>query len=121
MSTAERVHGNDHPIVVLTDANFEEMILRSPVPVLVAFCSSRCGPSQRLGSSLHSVAETFGDSARIGRFEMDGRSTTPTDYGVQATPTLLFFRGGKAVARAVGAAPEEWLRRKLDDQIRSES
>ena len=121
MSNAKRADMDEQTYLLLTDSNFDELVVRSPVPVLVAFCSSQCGPSQRLGPTLRRLAEAYADTVRIGRFEMDGRSTTPTHYGVQAAPTLLFFRGGKPAARAVGAAPEEWLRGKLDDQIRTGS
>lgn len=121
MSKAERPHVDGTTCLQLTDANFEELVLRSPVPVLVAFCSSRCGPSQRLGATLAGLAGAYGTGARIGRFEMEGRSAITIRYGVQATPTLLFFRGGEPAQRAVGEAPEEWLRHKLDEEIRRKS
>ncbi len=102
----------------LTDVNFEELILRSPVPALVAFCSSQCGPSQKLGPTLTALAMKYGSRARIGRFEVEANSATSTQYGVQATPVVLLFSGGRPAERIVGLPPEELLQGKLDDQIR---
>ncbi len=89
-------------IVHSTDAEFQETVLDSEVPVLVDFWASWCQPCRALTPHLDALANRFEGRAKIVKMDVDSNPTTPGDYGVRGIPTLLVFKGGKVVDQLVG-------------------
>ncbi len=90
-------------IVTLTDENFASEVLESDVPVLVDFWAEWCGPCKMIGPVLDQVADEVGDTARIGKVDVDANQALSAQYGVRSIPLLLFFRNGEVVDKIVGA------------------
>lgn len=95
------------------DADFENEVLKSPVPVLVDFSSVLCGPCNRLLPVLHELASDVGGSARIVAIEITMNERLVEQYGIAALPTLLVFQNGKVIHRMVGLKSKDYLREAL--------
>ena len=94
-------HGNE--------GNFEKLVLKSSVPVLVDFYADWCGPCRRLGPILEELAnETPG--ARIVKINVDDSPNLASQYGVDAIPSLRVFKNGVVTQQLVGLASKEELK-----------
>ncbi|MCS7282586.1 MAG: thioredoxin [Anaerolineae bacterium] len=107
-----------HPVVV-TDADFEEIVLKSRLPVLVDFWAAWCGPCRAVAPIVERLAEEFAGRALVAKLDVDRNPLTAQRYGVMSIPTLIFFRNGQEVDRLVGVQPESALRARLEKLVRS--
>ncbi len=105
--------GNGHPLVV-TDADFERVVLGASIPVLVDCWAAWCGPCWMIASVVEALAREFAGQALFAKLDVDANPTTAQRYGVQSIPTLIYFRNGQEVDRAIGAQPAHVLRQKLE-------
>ncbi len=96
-----------------TDANFEAEVLKSDKPVLVDFFADWCGPCKMQGPIVAEVAEEIGSVAKVGKLDVDANPETAQKFEVMSIPTLIIFKGGKAVETMVGLQPKESLTAKL--------
>lgn len=104
--------------VTLTDQNFESEVLQSPVPVMVDFWASWCGPCKMLGPIVEEVAKEYeGKPVKIAKLNVDEHSATAQKYGVMSIPTILMFKGGKPVDQSVGAVPKPQLAAFIDKHL----
>ncbi|MBN2745268.1 MAG: thioredoxin [Bacteroidales bacterium] len=103
--------------IELTDANFEEKVLQSDIPVLVDLWAEWCGPCRMVKPVVEQLAEEYAGKAVIGAIDVDSNPNITVEYGVRNIPTLLFFKGGKLVDKQVGAVPKAVLAEKLDALI----
>jgi len=98
----------------LTDAAFDEFVLKSPIPVIVHFWAPWCGPCKLLAPILNQLAEEYAGKLRIARVNTDENPEWAMKLGVHGIPTLLFFLNGEVVHRQVGALSETMLREVVD-------
>ena len=102
-------------IVTLTEDNFEAEVINSEVPVLVDFWAEWCGPCKMIGPVLDQVATEVGESAKIGKVNVDDNQALAGKYGVRSIPLLLFFKDGEIKDQVVGAGtPKDALVSKLN-------
>ncbi len=85
-----------------TDADFEEKVIKSKLPVLVDFYADWCGPCRMAAPIIDELSETYKDKVLIGKVDVDASTGTAAKYGVQSIPTVIMFRDGKEVDRKVG-------------------
>jgi len=105
-----------HPIE-FTDANFEQEVLKSDVPVLVDFWAVWCGPCKMIAPFVAEIAGEYEGKAKVGKVDVDNNPQTAMTYGIRSIPTLLIFKGGKVVDQIVGAVPKGTLTSKIDSQL----
>jgi thioredoxin 1 len=86
-------------------AQFEERVLRSPVPVIVDFWAPWCRPCDAIEPHLLGLAETWGERVRLVRVNVDEEAGISARYGVLSLPTVILFAGGEAKATVHGAQP----------------
>lgn len=98
----------------LESDNFETEALQSDLPVLVDFSATWCGPCRALAPVVEELAKEYSGRARIFSVDVDEAGDLATQYGVMSVPSLLFFKGGELVDRAVGALPKDELRSRLN-------
>lgn len=92
-------------VITLTKENFDTEVLESPVPVLVDFWASWCGPCRMLSPLVDEVAQERSD-IRVGKINVDEEPELASKFGVMSIPTLIVFKGGKPTATSVGAVPK---------------
>lgn len=105
--------GDGHPLVV-TDADFERVVLGSSMPVLVDFWAAWCGPCRAVAPVVEQLAQEFAGRALVAKLDVDANQATAQRYGVQSIPTLILFHHGQPVDRVVGAQAIQVLRQKLE-------
>lgn len=103
----------------LTDANFNEVLLKSEKPVLVDFWSEWCGPCRMLSPVVEELSKEYEGKAVIGKINVDDNPATAEKYGIMSIPTLLIFKNGKMVEKQVGLVQKHILESKLNAQITS--
>jgi thioredoxin len=100
----------------VTDANFEELVLKSDKPVVVDFWAQWCGPCKMIGPVLEEISNER-DDITIVKMDIDENPEVPTSFGVRSIPTILVFKGGEAVATTMGAKPKAQLTAWIDSAV----
>jgi thioredoxin 1 len=100
-------------VLEVSDATFEQEVLKSEQPVLVDFWAVWCGPCKAIGPIVETVAEKYADKLKVGKVNVDQNSGTPSRFGIRGIPALLFFKGGKVVDQIVGYVPQETIEEKV--------
>ena len=92
--------------VVLSDANFDEEVIKAETPVIVDFWAEWCGPCRMIGPIVEEIAEEFEGKIKVGKLNVDQNQGTAAKYGIRSIPTLLLFKGGELVEQMVGVQPK---------------
>jgi thioredoxin 1 len=103
--------------IELTDANFDDIVLKSEVPVLVDFWAEWCGPCRMVGPVVEEIAKEYEGKAVVGKVDVDSNPEISTKFGIRNIPTILFFKDGEIVDKQVGAVPKTVLSSKLDTHL----
>jgi len=104
---------NEH-ITAITDANFEEEVLKSETPVLVDYWAEWCGPCKAIAPVLDDLAPEYVGKVKIVKMNMDENPNTPPKYGIRQIPTLMIFKNGAVEATKLGAMSKSQLTEFLD-------
>jgi thioredoxin 1 len=105
--------------VHVTDSAFENVVLKSNLPVVVDFWAPWCGPCKMVGPMLDKIAMEQDGKLLVAKVNTDENPEWAMKYGVQGIPTMLFIANGKVVHKQVGAMPEGMLRQVLDTFLES--
>jgi len=89
-------------VIEFTDANFDEEVISSDVPVLVDFWAEWCMPCRMLAPTIEELAKEFAGKAKVGKLDTDGNRDVSVKYNINAIPTVILFKGGQEVKRFVG-------------------
>ena len=100
--------------VEITDANFEEVVLNSKIPVLVDFWAEWCGPCRMVGPVVDELYKEYEGRAIVGKVNVDENPSISAKFGVRNIPTILFIKEGQVADKSVGAVPKAQLASKLD-------
>ncbi|MDP2061217.1 MAG: thioredoxin [Flavobacteriaceae bacterium] len=98
----------------ITDANFEEVVLKSDKPVLVDFWAAWCGPCRMVGPIIEEISNDYKDKAVVGKVDVDAHQQWAAKYGVRNIPTVLVFSKGELINRQVGVSPKAVYTEALD-------
>ena len=101
----------------ITDANFEELVLKSDKPVMIDFWAAWCGPCRMVGPIIEQISEEYEGKAVVGKVDVDTNQEYAAKYGVRNIPTVLVFKDGEVVGRQVGVAPKNAYSEALDSLL----
>ena len=101
----------------ITDANFDELVLKSDKPVMVDFWAEWCGPCRMLGPIIEEVSKDYEGKAVVGKLDVDSNQEFASKFGVRNIPTVLVFNGGELVKRQVGVSPKNVYTESLDELL----
>jgi len=100
--------------IEFTDANFDELVIKSSKPVLVDFWAEWCGPCRMISPIVIELSTEYEGRAIIGKVDVDNNPNITSMYGIRNIPTVLFFKNGEIVDKIVGAIPKQKFIEKLD-------
>lgn len=98
----------------ITDATFDEVVLKSDKPVLVDFWAAWCGPCRMVGPIIDEIGNEYEGKAVVGKVDVDANQEFAAKYGVRNIPTVLVFQNGEVVGRQVGVAPKQTYTNAID-------
>lgn len=97
-----------------TDANFDELVMKSDKPVIVDFWAVWCGPCRMVGPIVEEIGNEYEGKVVVGKVDVDNNPGTASKFGIRNIPTLLYIKNGEIVDKVVGAAPKQQLVKKLE-------
>jgi thioredoxin 1 len=101
-------------LLTLTESNFTQEVIQSPVPVLVDFWAEWCGPCKMITPILDELAQEYDGRLKIGKVNIDNEQNLATQHGIRAIPTLLVFKNGQVADQIVGLRSKRDLKSNLD-------
>lgn len=104
-------------IVQISDASFEQDVLKASGPVLVDFWAEWCGPCKMIAPVLEELAEEYDGKLTIAKLNIDSNIQTAPKYGVRGIPTLMIFKDGEVAGTKVGALSRTQLASFIDSVI----
>ncbi len=100
--------------IEVDDGQFDQTVLKSPIPVLVDFWAPWCRPCTMIAPILDELAEEYSGRITFARMDVDQNAKTAARYQVMSIPTLLLFKNGGPISNMVGLRPKEELKQSLD-------
>lgn len=103
--------------VEVTDANFDEQVLKSDVPVVLDLWAAWCGPCRMIAPIMEELAQEYDGKLKVGKVDVDVNQQTAIRFGVRSIPTVLFFKDGQLVDTVIGAGPKAVFVDKVEKLI----
>ena len=100
--------------IEVTDANFDDVILKAGKPALIDFWAEWFGPCRMLTPIVKELAEEYGNKLVVGKLDVDSNPGVSFKYGIRNIPTILFFKDGEVADKQVGVVPKGVLSKKID-------
>ena len=102
-------------IIEVNDDNFEEVVIKSEIPVMVDFWAPWCGPCKAIAPTVVELEKSFGEKMKFVKVNVDENPITPSKYGIQAIPTLIFFKAGEVNDQITGMVAKE----KIEESVKA--
>ncbi len=100
-----------------SDAEFEETVLKSDIPVVVDFWAEWCAPCRSLAPTIDALATDYSGRVKIGKLNVDKNPNVATNYSVRSIPTILLFKEGQVVKQVVGIKSKEEIEAIINEYL----
>lgn len=104
-------------VIHVTDASFEQEVLKSSTPVLIDFWAPWCGPCRTIAPIIDDLAGEYSGRLKVVKINVDDNPEIPVRYGVRGIPNLLIIKGGQVKEQIIGAVPRGTLVKAVDSAI----
>ena len=104
-------------ITHVSTKTWDAEVLRSNLPVFVDFWAEWCGPCRMVGPAVEQIGKIMAGKVKVAKLNVDESQEIAMKYGVQSIPSLILFKGGKEVARTIGAAPKETYMKFIEKSL----
>lgn len=102
---------------VINDADFESVVLKSDVPVLVDFWAPWCGPCKAMTPIMEELEQAYAGKVKIAKMNVDENMEVPGKFNVMSIPTFIIVKNGNVVSQFVGARSKADMQKELDNAI----
>lgn len=103
--------------ITVTEENFESAVLNAPLPVLLDFWATWCGPCRMIAPAVEEIAAEYEGRAVVGKINVDEAPALAAAFAVDSIPTLIIMKDGKPVAKTVGYQPKASIAAFLEKQL----
>jgi len=100
--------------VDIQEAKFDELVLKSKIPVLVDFWAPWCGPCRMVAPIVEDLAKDYDGKVTFYKLNVDDNQATAQKFGVMSIPALIVFKNGKPVTNIVGYRPKPELKKGIE-------
>ncbi len=100
-------------VSAVNDATFEAEVLKSPIPVMVDFYATWCGPCKQLAPIIDSLAKDYVGKLKVVKLDIDEAPTVASAHGIMAVPTVILFKGGSEKSKLTGFKPRPALESEI--------
>ena len=104
-------------VVTVSDAEFEQTVLKSDKPVMLDFWAEWCQPCKMLTPTVEELAGDFEGQILVGKLNVDDNPNTATTYGIRGIPTLLFLKDGNVVQQIVGVKSKAEIKKIIEENL----
>ena len=109
----------DNSVTHVSAKTWDAEVLRSNLPVFVDFWAEWCGPCRMVGPAVEQIGKIMAGKVKVAKLNVDENQEIAMKYGVQSIPSLILFKGGKEVARTIGAAPKETYMKFIENSLKA--
>jgi thioredoxin 1 len=104
-------------VITISDAEFDQTVLKSDKPVMLDFWAEWCQPCKMLTPTVEELAGDFEGQILVGKLNVDDNPNTATTYGIRGIPTLLFLKDGKVVQQVVGVKSKAEIKKVIEENL----
>jgi len=102
----------------VTDANFEQEVLKAQIPVLVDFWAPWCGPCRAIAPVIDEIANDYNGKLKVLKLNTDENPKTAQSYRISGIPSLMIFKNGQPVEQVVGAVPKPTISAAVEKHLK---
>ncbi|KGK86019.1 thioredoxin [Clostridium sp. HMP27] len=104
-------------VTEVRDNSFEQEVLKSDIPTVVDFWAVWCGPCKMLAPVIDEVSEELAGKAKFVKVNVDENPATASQFRIASIPTVMIFKGGKAVDTLVGFRPKDAIKAAIEKHL----
>ncbi len=105
--------------LAVTEATFDQEVIKADLPVLVDFWAEWCGPCRLVAPIVEELAGEYVGRVKVAKVDVDDNQHLAMRYNIMSIPTLGVFKGGELIERIVGYMPKQELKRRLDGALQA--